>query len=75
LKGIFRTYLGVSGFRREKGTWDAIWTLRIILEGTLSIDEELCGFLLEWQKTNWVGHILRKNCLLKSIFEGNVQGK
>ena len=36
---------------------------------------KLCGFLLEWQKTNWVGQILRKNCLLKRAIEGNVQGK
>jgi hypothetical protein len=24
---------------------------------------------------NWIGHILRRNCLLKHVIEGKVQGK
>jgi hypothetical protein len=76
LKGKFRTYwANINGFRREKGTFDAIWVLRITLQGTLGTDEELCGFLLEWQKTNLDGRILRKNCLLKRVIEGNVHGR
>ena len=27
------------------------------------------------QKTNWIGHILHKNCLLKQVIEGNIQGE
>jgi hypothetical protein len=38
------------GFRRGKGTRDAIGMLRIISERTLVIDEELCACLMDWQK-------------------------
>jgi hypothetical protein len=46
------------GFRRGKGTWDAIGMLRIISEGTLELDAELCVcFIRDWQKAfdrvNW----------------------
>jgi hypothetical protein len=45
------------GFRRGKGTRDAIGMLRIMLEQTLDIDEELCACCLDWQKAfdhvNW----------------------
>jgi hypothetical protein len=26
------------------------------------------------QKTNWIGHILRRNCLLQRVTEGKIQG-
>jgi hypothetical protein len=26
------------------------------------------------RKANWVGHILRKNCVLKHIIEGQIEG-
>jgi len=38
------------GFRREKGTRDAIGMMRIIAERTLEIDAELCIFFVDWQK-------------------------
>ena len=38
------------GFRRGKGTRDAIGVLRIISEQTLEIDEELCVCFIDWQK-------------------------
>jgi hypothetical protein len=38
------------GFRRGKGTGDAIWMLKIISERTLDIDEELCACFIDWQK-------------------------
>jgi hypothetical protein len=38
------------GFRRGKGTRDAIGMLRIISELTLVIDEELCACFIDWQK-------------------------
>jgi hypothetical protein len=45
------------GFRREKGTTDAIGMLRIISERNLVIDEELCACFIDWQKAfdriNW----------------------
>jgi len=27
------------------------------------------------QKANWIGHILRRNCLLKQVIEGKVKGE
>ena len=27
------------------------------------------------RKANWIGHILRRNCLLKQIIEGKIQGQ
>jgi len=27
------------------------------------------------RKTNWIGHILRRNCLLQRVTEGKVQGR
>ena len=38
------------GFRRGKGTRDAIGMMRIIAERTLEIDEELCVCFIDWQK-------------------------
>ena len=26
------------------------------------------------QKANWVGHILRRNCLLQQVIEGKIKG-
>jgi hypothetical protein len=45
------------GFRRGKGTRDAVGMLRIISERTLVIEEELCACFIDWQKAfccvNW----------------------
>jgi hypothetical protein len=27
------------------------------------------------RKANWIGHILRRNCLLKHVIEGKLQGR
>jgi hypothetical protein len=27
------------------------------------------------KKANWIGHILRRNCLLKHVIEGNMDGR
>jgi hypothetical protein len=44
-------------FRSGKGTRGTIGMLRIISEGTLDIDEELCACFIDWQKAfdrvNW----------------------
>ena len=39
------------GFRRGKGTRDAIVMLRIISERTLDIDKKLCVCIIDWRKT------------------------
>ena len=27
------------------------------------------------RKTNWIGHILRRNCLLQRVIEGKIKGR
>jgi hypothetical protein len=27
------------------------------------------------RKVNWIGHILRRNCLLKEVIEGKIKGR
>jgi hypothetical protein len=27
------------------------------------------------RKANWIGHILRKNCILKQVIEGKIKGE
>ena len=29
----------------------------------------------ERKKANWIGHILRRNCLLKHVIEGKIEGR
>jgi hypothetical protein len=41
---------GQFGFRRGKGTRDAIGMLRIMSERSLEIDAELCVCFIDWQK-------------------------
>jgi hypothetical protein len=30
---------------------------------------------LKRRKANWIGHILRRNCVLKHVIEGNIEGR
>jgi hypothetical protein len=30
---------------------------------------------IKGRKTNWIGHILRGNCLLQHVIDGNLEGK
>jgi len=36
-------------------------------------EEEYPTYNTKW-KANWIGHILRGNCLLKHVIEGNIEG-
>jgi hypothetical protein len=29
----------------------------------------------EYKQANWIGHILRRNCLLKEVIEGKIKGR
>jgi len=31
--------------------------------------------IIKIRKANWIGHIWRRNCLLKYVIEGKIQGK
>jgi len=30
---------------------------------------------IERRKANWIGHILRRDCLLKKVIEGKIKGR
>ena len=32
-------------------------------------------YVIRERKANWIGHILRKNCLIQRVIEGKIKGK
>jgi hypothetical protein len=53
-----------------------IWTDHVRNEDTLLRVREQRNILHEIheRKANWIGHILRRNCLLQRVNEGKIQG-
>jgi hypothetical protein len=49
----------------------------IVLEEVLFRVSEKRNILFEIRKrkANWIGHILRRNCLLKQVTEGKIRGE
>ena len=54
-----------------------IWTDHVRNEDVLLRVNEQKNILQEIRKrrTNWIGHILRRNCLLKQVIEGKIKGE
>jgi len=54
-----------------------IWTDHVRNEEVLLRVNEQRNILHEVKKrkANWIGHILRRNCLLKQVIEGKVKGE
>jgi hypothetical protein len=52
------------------------WTDRVKNEEVLLRAKEQRNILHEirTRKANWIGHILRRNCLLQRVIEGKIQG-
>jgi hypothetical protein len=52
------------------------WTDHVRYEEVLLRDKEQRNILREIRKwkANWIGHILRRNCLLKQFIEGKIKG-
>jgi hypothetical protein len=52
------------------------WTDHVRNEEVLLRVKEQRNILHETRKrkTNWIGHILRRNCLLQQVTEGKIQG-
>jgi len=48
--------------------------LRGIIYGTKSHGWEEYPTNKKREKAKWIGHILRRNCLLKHVVEGNIEG-
>jgi hypothetical protein len=53
------------------------WTDRVRNEEVLHrvMEEGNILHTIKRRKANWLGHILRKNCLLKHIIEGKLEGR
>jgi hypothetical protein len=53
------------------------WTDHVRNEEVLLRVKEHRNILYEMckQKANWIGHILRRNCLLQQVIEGKIQGR
>ena len=53
------------------------WTDRVRNEEVLLRVNEQRNILHEIRKrkANWIGHILRRNCLLKQVIEGEIKGE
>jgi hypothetical protein len=53
------------------------WTDHVRYEEVLLRVSEQRNILHEIRKrkTNWIGHILRSNCLLKEVIEGKIKGR
>ena len=54
-----------------------IWTDHVRNEEVLLRVNEQRNILHEIRKrkANWIGHILRRNCLLKQVIEGKIKGE
>jgi hypothetical protein len=52
------------------------WTDRVNNEAVLHTVKEEMNILhtIRRRKANWIGHILRRNCLLSHIIEGKIRG-
>jgi len=53
------------------------WTDSVRNEEVLLRINEQRNILQETRKrkANWIGHILRRNCLLKEVIEGKIKGE
>jgi hypothetical protein len=53
------------------------WTVRVNNEAVLHRVKEERNILhtIRRRKADWIGHILRRNCLLKHIIEGKITGR
>jgi len=56
---------------------DVSWTDHVRNEDVLLRVNEQRNILHETRKrkANWIGHILRRNCLLKQVVEGKIKGE
>jgi hypothetical protein len=53
------------------------WIVRVRNEGLLQTAKEERNILytVNRRKANWIGNILRRNCLLEQVIEGQIEGR
>jgi hypothetical protein len=59
--------------KMEKITWDDHVRNEKVLHRVK--EERNVPRTIKIRKANWIGHILRRNCLLKHVTEGKLEGK
>jgi len=76
LRAVDQKHLGSFEMQCWRRTEKISWTDHVRNEEVLlrvkkqrNILHEICK-----RKANWIGHILRRNCLLQRIIEGKIQG-
>ena len=47
----------------------------LVTESTCRVQQERAESYRYGRKANWIGHILRRNCLLKQVIEGKIKGE
>jgi hypothetical protein len=62
--------------RSWRRTEKIIWVDRVKNEVLQRVKEERNNIqTITRKKAKWIGHILRRNCLLKHVIEGEIEGK
>jgi len=57
----------------EKISWtDHVRNEQVLLRGN---EQRNILHEIRKRKANWIGHILRRNCLLKQVIEGKIKGE
>jgi len=75
LRNLDRNYL--ESFEMWFWKWmdKNIWTDRVRNEVIQRVKAERnIVYEIKWGKDNWIGHILRRNCLIKEAAEGKAEG-
>ena len=76
LRVFLRGALSITGFRpypMEKISW----TAHVLNEEVLCLMQEQRSLMqvIKQRQANWIGHVLRHDCLLKTVLEGKIEGK
>ena len=59
--------------RMEKISWtDHVGSEEVLLRAN---EQRIILHKIRKRNPNWIGHILRRNCLLKQVFEGKIKGE
>jgi hypothetical protein len=77
LRKVDQKYLECFEMWRWRKMEEISWTDRVRNEQVLHRVKEERNIVhtIKRRNTNWIGHILRRNCLLKHVIERNIRGK
>jgi hypothetical protein len=64
--GTYNYHFNVKEYRTHGGVQENVYYLHIYKE------ERNILHTVRRMKANWIGHVLRRNCLLKPVIEGKV---